>query len=77
VTRFSTVVRRAREGAAAVLCAARRALKREEGASLVEYALLVALIALICIIAVATLGTTVNNVFNNIVQGFTSNKVGG
>jgi pilus assembly protein Flp/PilA len=37
----------------------------EKGASLVEYALLVALIAIVCILAVRTLGNTVSNQFNN------------
>jgi pilus assembly protein Flp/PilA len=40
--------------------------KREEGASLVEYALLVALIALACIAAIQFLGGGIANAFNNI-----------
>lgn len=39
---------------------------KEEGASLVEYALLVALIALVCIAAVTTLGTKISDVFTSI-----------
>jgi pilus assembly protein Flp/PilA len=39
---------------------------REEGASLVEYALLVALIALACIVAIEALGGGLSNAFNNI-----------
>ena len=35
----------------------------EKGASLVEYALLVALIAIVCIVAVRTLGNTISNQF--------------
>jgi len=49
--------------------------RREEGASLVEYALLVALIAMVCIAAIAVLGTYINNVFNNIKANLTSNGV--
>ena len=36
----------------------------EKGASLVEYALLVALIAIVCIVAVRTLGQSISNQFN-------------
>jgi len=54
-----------------------RALKREEGQDLAEYALLIALIALIVIAVVATLGKQIQNVFNQITSGFTANGVGG
>lgn len=37
----------------------------ERGASLVEYALLIALIALVCIIAVAFLGTSTSESFKS------------
>ncbi len=40
--------------------------KNEKGASLVEYALLTALIAVVCIIALRTLGTTVSQQFSNV-----------
>lgn len=40
--------------------------KKEKGASLVEYALLVALIAVVCIAAVTTLGSRVSRNFSNI-----------
>jgi pilus assembly protein Flp/PilA len=39
-------------------------LSDEEGASLVEYVLLVALIAVVCITAVAALGTAAKTKFN-------------
>lgn len=39
---------------------------REEGATMVEYGLMVALIAVVCIAAVTLLGTSVQAVFNNI-----------
>lgn len=38
----------------------------EDGAALVEYALLVALIAIVCILGVTTLGTKINAKFNSI-----------
>jgi pilus assembly protein Flp/PilA len=38
--------------------------KDEEGASLVEYGMLVGLIAVVCIVAVTTLGTEVSAVFS-------------
>jgi pilus assembly protein Flp/PilA len=66
---------RARERCADAVRTARRLFKREEGASLVEYALLVALIALVVIAAVAALGTFLNNVFTNIKTNLSSNGV--
>ena len=44
----------------------------EKGASLVEYALLVALIALVAIVGIRALGTSTNNEFNDI-----ANQIGG
>jgi pilus assembly protein Flp/PilA len=41
-------------------------LRREEGASLVEYTLLLVLIAVVAITAVSTLGTTVSTQMNNV-----------
>ena len=38
----------------------------ERGASLVEYALLVALIAVVCIVAVTFLGTSAQSKFNTV-----------
>jgi pilus assembly protein Flp/PilA len=40
---------------------------REEGASLVEYALLVALIAVVCMATIALLGGAINTQFNKVV----------
>lgn len=40
-------------------------IKSERGASLVEYALLVALIAVVCIAAVTTLGRNASSKFSN------------
>ena len=38
----------------------------EKGASLVEYALLVALIAVVCIVAIQFLGTNASNTFSSV-----------
>jgi len=43
--------------------------KNCDGASLVEYALLVALIAIVAIAAITTLGTKVSSQFSNIASG--------
>ena len=49
------------------LAAAKRFVKRgEEGASLVEYGLLIALIALVCIAAITLVGTNISAMFNYI-----------
>ena len=40
--------------------------KTDRGASLVEYALLVALIAVVCIVAITTLGKGASSKFNSI-----------
>jgi pilus assembly protein Flp/PilA len=39
-------------------------MKSERGASLVEYALLVALIAIVCIVAIGLLGDEASNTFS-------------
>lgn len=39
---------------------------REEGATMVEYGLMVALIAVVCLIAVGTLGESISGVFTDI-----------
>lgn len=39
--------------------------RKDEGASAVEYGLLVALIAVVIIVAVAFLGDTLSNIFND------------
>ena len=43
--------------------------KKEKGASLVEYALLVALIAVVCLLAVQTLGKNASVKFSSIASG--------
>jgi pilus assembly protein Flp/PilA len=44
----------------------RKFRKQEEGAAIVEYGLLVALIALACIFALTTLGKNLGNMFNGV-----------
>lgn len=41
-------------------------IKREEGASMVEYGLLVALIAVVCVLAITALGGNLSTMFDNI-----------
>jgi pilus assembly protein Flp/PilA len=48
----------------------RAALRRDQGATAVEYGLLVALIAAIIIVAVALLGGNVSDAFTTIVEAF-------
>lgn len=44
----------------------RNFITNEDGAALVEYALLVALIAIICIFGVTTLGSKINTKFTDV-----------
>jgi pilus assembly protein Flp/PilA len=46
--------------------AARRFGRDEEGASLAEYGLLIALIAVVCIAAISLLGTNISTMFNSV-----------
>ncbi|MHB8466220.1 MAG: Flp family type IVb pilin [Acidimicrobiales bacterium] len=48
-----------------VLTRVRLSMRSERGASLVEYALLVALIAVVCIVAVTTLGQDANTTLSS------------
>ena len=41
-------------------------LKKEDGPTAVEYAVMLALIIVVCIAAIATLGSNANNTFGNI-----------
>jgi pilus assembly protein Flp/PilA len=43
-----------------------RFARNDEGASLVEYGMLLGLIAVVCIVAVQGLGITINEVFSDI-----------
>ena len=44
----------------------KRFVREEEGATMVEYGLMVALIAIVCIVAVALIGTNVNTTFGTV-----------
>jgi pilus assembly protein Flp/PilA len=44
----------------------RKSLGRDEGATMVEYGLMVALIAVVCLLAVTALGVNVRGVFTQI-----------
>lgn len=44
----------------------RKLATREEGATMVEYGLMVALIAVVCLVAVGLLGDGINDVFTDI-----------
>lgn len=41
-------------------------IRDDEGATMVEYGLMVALIAIVCILAITSIGTNLNSVFNDI-----------
>ncbi len=43
-----------------------RFVREEEGATMVEYGLMVALIAIVVIVAVALIGTNLNNTFSTV-----------
>lgn len=43
--------------------------RKEEGASLAEYGLLLALIAVICIAAISLLGTRISSMFSSLATG--------
>lgn len=45
---------------------AKRFLRDEDGATMVEYALMLALIAVVCIVAVTAIGTGANGMFKTI-----------
>ena len=49
-----------------LMTASRRFVRDEEGASLVEYGLLLALIAVVCIAAVTTLGTSISTMLKSL-----------
>jgi pilus assembly protein Flp/PilA len=47
------------------IAAAKKFVKGEEGATMVEYGLMLALIAIVCILAVTAIGTSASTVFSN------------
>ena len=44
----------------------RNTLENEDGQTLAEYGLLLALIAIVCILAITALGTSIEGIFNEI-----------
>lgn len=50
----------------------RELLDKQEGASMVEYALLIVLIAIIAIVAVQVAGQEVSGAFSTVADGFTT-----
>ena len=46
-------------------------LKKEDGPTAVEYAVMLALIIVVCIAAITTLGSNANNTFSNVAVGAT------
>jgi pilus assembly protein Flp/PilA len=55
-----------------VLGGIKRFVREEEGATMVEYALMLALIAIVCIAAVAVIGTNAKTVFTNAAGSLTA-----
>jgi len=55
----------------------RRLQSNEEGAAMVEYGLLVALIALVCIVAVTAIGTDLNTIFTKVGTALTKAAASG
>lgn len=51
----------------------KKLVRDENGAALVEYGILIALIALICIAAVAVIGTQVSTAFSNMASALQGN----
>ena len=49
-----------------IVSTARKFMHEEDGATMVEYGLMVALIAVVCIAAVTTLGTNLNTKFSSV-----------
>jgi pilus assembly protein Flp/PilA len=49
-----------------LLAASTKFVRDEEGASLVEYGLLLSLVAVVCITAITLLGTNISTMLNNL-----------
>ena len=47
-------------------------LKREDGPTAVEYAVMLALIIVVCITAITAIGTNANKTFNNVANNLTT-----
>jgi pilus assembly protein Flp/PilA len=52
-----------------LISATAKLIRDEEGASLAEYGLLLALIAVLCVGAIALLGTSISSMFSNASTG--------
>ena len=49
-----------------LLAASTKFIRDEEGASLIEYGLLLSLVAVVCIAAISVLGTSISTMLNNL-----------
>jgi len=49
-----------------LLAAHTQFVRDEDGASLVEYGLLLSLVAVVCIVAISTLGTSISTMFSTL-----------
>jgi pilus assembly protein Flp/PilA len=47
-------------------------MKREDGPTAVEYAVMLALIIVVCITAITAIGTNANKTFNNVANNLTT-----
>jgi len=57
-----------RESMSRIVKAAKKLIVRQEGATMVEYGLMLFLIAVVCLAVIALLGTKLSSVFNDIVN---------
>jgi pilus assembly protein Flp/PilA len=55
-----------RKSMSRIVAAAKKLLVRQEGATMVEYGLMLFLIAVVCLAVIALLGTRLSSVFNDI-----------
>ena len=49
-----------------LLAASAKFVRDEDGASLVEYGLLLSLVAVVCIVAITTLGSSISTMFSDL-----------
>jgi pilus assembly protein Flp/PilA len=56
-----------RKSMSRLVAGAKRLVLRQEGATMVEYALMLFLIAVVCVAVIGLLGTKLSSVFNDIV----------
>jgi pilus assembly protein Flp/PilA len=48
------------------IASAKKMVNRQDGATMVEYGLMLALIAIVCIVAVGAIGTSAKTLFNTV-----------